>query len=468
MEYGFLTLLPPIVAIGLAIRTRQVVLSLLIGLLVGWTIIGSGDLFKAFLYTIEGLVDVFKSSGNTRTILFTLLIGALIQLIQVSGGVNGFIRVIQQGISNSTKPASKLQLGAVLTGFLIFVESNISILTVGTIFQPLFRKFNISKVKLAHFADSSSAPSCILFPINAWGAYIIGLLAAYENISPFKVLVSAIPYNFYAILTLVLVVFLALSNKSYGTMKSFDNVDDNSQNIAAEPKLVGNVWDMVLPLAVMVFSMPLYLIYTGLTNDETMAGDSLWNIIGNASGSSAVLYAISTAWLFTAIRMLLKKQIDGKRLIKESYTGMNTMLEMAVLMVLAFALGNLCSELGTGQYVADTTANWLSPKLAPALLFVISCFIAFSTGTSWGTFAIMISIAIPLALQLDLNLPLALAAVLGGGVFGDHCSPISDTTLISSMAAGVDHIDHVKTQLPYAIFVGTISTILYVLAGYLA
>ncbi|VXD11423.1 Na+/H+ antiporter NhaC family protein [Marinoscillum sp. 108] len=466
-DFGFLSLLPPILAIFLAIRTKQVIVSLVFGLLLGYVIIAGGNVFEGILSTADHLVQVFESAGNTRTVLFTLLIGALIQLIRYSGGINGFVGRIQKSILKSKNPKSKLQVAAGLTGFFIFIESNISILTVGTVFQSLFDKFNISRQKLAYLADSSSAPSCILFPLNAWGAYIIGLLSVYEGVAPFKTLLYSIPFNFYPILTLALVFFLAATNKSYGPMKRFEqNTVDTPSNQEELPE--GKARNMLLPLGIMIISMPLFLIYTGWSAETSGSfGTKTWDAIANASGSAAVLYAVISAVVFAGVFYGFQKKISLGNFIEESMTGMKEMLSMAILMVLAFAIGTLCKELGTGVYVASVTSSWLSPSLAPAIIFLTSCFIAFSTGTSWGTFAIMISIAVPLAQAIDLNIYLAVAAVLGGGVFGDHCSPISDTTLISSMASGSDHIEHVQTQLPYALFTGGLSVVMYLIIGFL-
>lgn len=469
-EYGFLSLIPPVLAIALAIKTRQVIFSLIVGIFVGWLIMGNGNVIVAFLSTIDAMVNVMKSEGNTRTVIFTLLIGALIQLIRKSGGMNGFIGLIQKRLATAKSPHSKLQVAAGLTGFLIFIESNISILTVGTAFQSLFDKYKIAREKLAYLADSSSAPSCILFPINAWGAYVMGLLAAYDHLDPFQALLFSIPFNFYPILTLLLVFYLATTSKSYGPMKEAEQRHAQTTTIETDEQNLeeGKAANMIAPLLVMIFTMPVYLIYTGW--DSSLEGSisaQLWSSIGNGSGSSAVMYAVVTAILFAGLSFGIQKIISFKEFFEESLKGMSEMLLMALLMVLAFAIGNLCNEMQTGIYVAEVTKSWLSPQLAPALLFLISCFVAFATGTSWGTFAIMMSIGIPLAQAVGLNPYLAIAAILGGGVFGDHCSPISDTTLISSMASGTDHIEHVRTQLPYALFTGGLATLLYLLAGFL-
>ena len=465
MNYDFWSVLPPVIAIVLAIYTRQVIFSLIIGLFAGWMIINNGNPIEGFLDTLNGLVNVFQSTGNTRTVLFTLFIGALIQLIRHAGGVSGFISIISRKFEKSNRPIGKLQAGASLTGFLIFIESNISILTVGTVFRPLFDKYRIPREKLAYLADSSSAPSCILFPFNAWGAYVIGLLAAYESIDPLKALVYSIPFNFYAILTLIMVFYLALTGKDFGPMKNTKPIE-LPEEVEEHPD--GKAINMLLPLVIMVISMPIFLVHSGWDANATGTfGEKIWLSIANGSGSQSVMFAVCLALLFAGVKFWINGLINLKSFIEQSLIGMNEMLTMAILMVLAFAIGDLCNNLGTGIYVADITKSWLSPSLAPALIFVTSCFIAFSTGTSWGTFAIMMSIAMPLGISIDANIYLIVAAVLGGGVFGDHCSPISDTTLISSVAAGCDHIDHVRTQLPYALFTGGLALILYLIAGFI-
>ena len=293
----------------------------------------------------------------------------------------------------------------------------------------------------------------------------MGLLAVYE-VDPFEALVYSIPFNFYAILTLILVFWIAYSGKEIGPMRMTKPIEE--VKVVSEQS-EGKAINMILPLFVMVVSMPLFLVYTGWSEEFVGSlGDKIWASIGNGSGSLAVMLSVTLAVLFAGLKYAIGGLINLKAFIEQSLVGMKEMLEMAVLMVLAFAIGDLCNILGTGIFVADITKDWLSPAMAPALIFITSCFIAFSTGTSWGTFAIMMSIAMPLGISLDANIYLMIAAVLGGGVFGDHCSPISDTTLISSMAAGCDHIDHVRTQLPYALLTGGISVVLYLIAGILA
>jgi len=484
-DYGFWSVLPPLIAIVLAIRTRQVFVSLGIGILFGCLVIENWNPVAGFVSTADAMVNVFKSEGSTQTIIFTLLIGSLIAFIQKSGGVDGFILFIEKKLKYSDSSTKKIQLWAALTGILIFVESNISALTVGTIYRPLTDKLKISREKLAYLADSTSAPSSILIPLNAWGGFIMGLLILQNIESPFLELVKAIPYNFYPILALALVFFLILSGKDFGPMKKAAYRahtegkvlrDGASPLVSAEITLMEvktgispKAINMIIPIATMVLILPLMLIFTGWSATE--GSDHQFfrkaaEAIGHSSGAASVLYSVLVALLVSIILYTSQRLLSLKELIKTALEGMAGMISMALLMVLAFAIGNLCNTLGTGIYVARITEAWLSPGLVPLLIFISSCFIAFSTGTSWGTFAIMIAIAVPVAQTMDANLSLTIAAALGGGVFGDHCSPISDTTMISSMASASDHIDHVRTQIPYALAAGTVTALLYLILGF--
>jgi len=491
-SFGIWSIIPPVVAIILAIRTRQVFISLTFGIWLGWVILSFGNPITGTFRTIQAIVDVFKTEGNTQTILFTLFIGSLIAFIQRSGGVEGFIHVIQGILERDEKKRNgqnrvKIQLFAALTGLIIFVESNISALTVGALYRPVFDKLRIPREKLAYLTDSTSAPSSILVPFNAWGAFIMGLLLVQNFDRPFATLLKALPFNLYPIFTVLLVFFIILRQKDFGPMKKAEKrareegkiLGDNAKPMMSSEITVlekkGAIpahWrNMVIPIAVMVLTMPFMLVYTGWDaaggEPGLSFGTKVIRAIGQSSGAASVLYSVLTALLVAVVLYVFQKLLSGKEMVDLALKGMSGMVPLALLMVLAFAIGNLCNELGTGQYVAEISQNWLSPHLVPFIVFVVSCFIAFSTGTSWGTFAIMISIAVPMAQSLDSNVYLAIAAALGGGVFGDHCSPISDTTIISSMASASDHIDHVKTQLPYALTAGSLAALVYLGLGFL-
>jgi len=490
-EYGILSLVPPIIAIVLAILTKQVFISLLFGIFLGWLIINNWIFLDGIFATLQALVDVFQDPGNTRTIMFAALVGGLILFIQKSGGVEGFIRRMtaflqryEQRKSGSNKVV--VQLLAWLTGMLIFVESSISVLTVGALYRPVFDDLKISREKLAYIADSSSAPSSILIPFNGWGAFIMGILAAQEFSDPFATMMRSIPYNFYPFLALIGVLVVIFIKKDIGPMKKAELrvqttgalLNENAQPMVSDeltdvPTKAGvkpRAFNMILPIAVMVILMPIMLTYTGwetATTDLPNADgfEKIRYAIGQGSGSTSVLTAVCASLLFCVFFY----RVQGIFKIKESVDivlkGISGLMPLALLMLFAFAIGAVCKELKTGIYVASVAEQWLSPNLVPFLIFLVSCFIAFSTGTSWGTFAIMLAIAIPMARQMDANIYMTIAAALGGGVFGDHCSPISDTTILSSMASATDHIDHVRTQAPYAVIAGGLTALMYLVLG---
>jgi Na+/H+ antiporter NhaC len=245
----------------------------------------------------------------------------------------------------------------------------------------------------------------------------------------------------------------------------------SSEVIAMEKKseVKPRARNMIMPIATMVLMMPVGLLYSGwglVENiDELSLGAAAFQALGKGSGSSAVLWAVLTALLVGAVSYRIQKIFKLQEILDLTFKGIGGLIPLALLMMLAFAIGKVCRDLGAGLYVAEVTKTWLSPSFVPVILFLTSCFIAFSTGTSWGTFAIMVPIAVPMATTLEVGIPLSVAAVLGGGVFGDHCSPISDTTIISSMASASDHIDHVKTQLPYALTAGGLAALFYLIAG---
>ena len=481
-----LTLAPPVLAIVLAIATRQVFLSLLAGTYLGYVVLAGGNPWAGFLDTLQGLVDVFADAGNTRTIMFCALVGALIVFMQRSGGVAGFIALVDRRLRHRASGPRTVQLLAWLTGTLVFVESSISVLTVGTLYRPIFDRHGISREKLAYIADSSSAPSSILIPFNGWGAFIMGLLALEGFPNPFATMIRAMGYNFYAIAALFLVPLIILSGRDWGPMRRAEArtaggellsagaqpvVDRSLTDIEAKAGVPPRAVNMIVPILVMVCAMPLMLAYTGWAaaveelGADAGAGALLFQAIGSGSGSTAVLTAVALSILVSMVFYRAQGIFGIRESVDLILKGIAGLIPLALLMLLAFALGSLCKQLGTGAYVAGVAQQFLSPGLVPLLVFLVTCFIAFSTGTSWGTFAIMIPIAVPMAQEMDANVLMAIAAVLGGGVFGDHCSPISDTTILSSLAAATDHVDHVKTQLPYAGLAGGLAAALYLVLG---
>ena len=493
-QYPWMSVLPPVLAIFLAIRTKQVYISLLFGIWLGWMILSDFNPLTGTLQTIEGLVDVFQDKGSTRTIIFSALVGALIIFIQKSGGVEGFVRWVNRLLKKYEEKQDGsnrliVQLLAWLTGMLIFVETNISALTVGTLYRPIFDRLKIPREKLAYITDSSSSPASILIPFNAWGAFIMGLLVKEGFDNPFGTMFQAAGYNFYPILALIIVVIVILTKRDIGPMRLAENRTKTTgklMNDDAKPMVSDELTavtpkeglrsfrpiNMILPIGTMVVMMPIMLCYTGwaqsiVDNPDASGFQRIFNAIGAGSGSTSVLVSVIVAILLSMLLYKSQRIMGIREMVELVFKGISEMMPLALLMLFAFAIGNICKELGTGPYVAEVSQNWLSPGLVPFIVFLVSCFIAFSTGTSWGTFAIMIAIAVPMAKTMDAHIVMTIAAALGGGVFGDHCSPISDTSIISSMASASDHIDHVRTQIPYALIGGGITAMLYLILGLL-
>ena len=493
MEYGILSLLPPVLAIVLAIATRQVYVSLILGIFLGWLVLNDWNIWLGFMDTVQSFVTVFQDEGSTRTIMFCALVGALIVFIQRSGGVEGFILKLQnklEGYEGKKEGNSRVmvQFFAWLTGVLIFVESSISVLTVGTLYRPIFDKMGIPREKLAYIADSSSAPASILIPFNGWGAFIMGLLVIEGFDNPFSTMLHAMAYNFYPMLALIMVLVVIFTKKDFGPMAKAEKraseegklladgakpmVADELTSIEPKEGIPHRARNMVIPIATMVIMMPIMLIYTGWGNAMADMADASFMskvsyAIGKGSGSTSVLVGVIVSLLVSMAYYRIQGIMKMNEMVDLTLKGISGLMPLALLMLLAFAIGNVCKDLETGKYVATVVGDWIPGGFIPCLIFILTCFIAFSTGTSWGTFGIMIPIAVPLAAALDVNVYMAIAAVMGGGIFGDHCSPISDTTILSSMASASDHIDHVRTQLPYAMVSGVLASLLYIIFGFL-
>jgi len=465
--FGWLSILPPLLAIVLAVRTKQVYISLLLGIWLAWTIIAGWNPVRGAITTVDGLIEVFTDPDNTRVILFSALIGAVITLTQRSGGMQGFVRwVVDRGLVKTRRSAGLL---AWFLGLVIFIESSICVLVSGAVSRPIFDRLKISREKLSYILDSTSAPKCVIIPLNAWGAFVLGLLATQGISDPVRMFVSSIPLNFYAFLALLLVLAVVLTGRDFGPMAVAEKrvreegkllrdgaeplVSDEVVMMDTKPGIPERAINMVLPVTVMVVTMPVVLLITGQGN------------IMQGSGSVSVLWSVIAAILTAGIAYRAQGLMTMREIVDLVMKGIGGLIPLAALMMLAFAIGDACDALGTGPFTARVADATLPTFLLPAVLFIVAGFIAFSTGTSWGTFAIMIPIAVPMVQIIGLHPGLALAAVLGGGVFGDHCSPISDTTIISSMASATDHIDHVRTQLPYALAAGAGATLLYLIAG---
>lgn len=494
--FGLWSVLPPLIAITLALWTRQVFMALAVGIWIGYMIIAGWHPLTGTLDTIDSFVTVLTDTGNARMVMFSLIIGPLIALVQRSGGVEGFVGHILKFLERSSAKHSDknnrkiVESLAAITGLLIFIESNISLFTVGTLYRPVFDKMKIPREKLAYITDSTSAPSNILMPFNAWGAFIMGLLFIYTTgpnkvfDSAFEVLVKSIAYNFYPMLTVALIFVVIWSGKDVGDMKKAETrarntgkilrdgavpmMDDSVSMLEAKDGTPHRAFNMLIPIISMVVLVPTFLIYTGWGEAAGSGASKAWDAMSKGSGSAAVLYAVIFAIFIAMVMYRAQGIMKITEMVTLSLKAMAGMVNVAILAVLAFALNAMCKEIGTGDFVAGIVSGTIPVGFIPALIFVIAAFIGFSTGTSWGTFSIMIAVAVPIAANVEgVNLYMAVAAALGGGVFGDHCSPTSDTTIIASMATANDHIDHVRTQIPYALIAGGGTVVMYLALGFM-
>ncbi len=462
------SVVPPLLAIGLAIATRQVILSLSIGIWMGTWLLGAGDPLTAVGQAIEAVINVFGDAGDTRVLLFTLIIGALIATIEQLGGVRGFIALLQnRGWVTGAKRAQWL---AFFTGVVVFIESNITLLIAGSISRPLFDRFAVSREKLAYIIDATSAPICVLIPLNAWGAVIVSLLASSGIDDPINVFIGSIAYNFYAIAAVLVCAFVIARGLDIGPMRKAQlrtlggELLWPSATPMVDPAVMADQMahqdsdaasTMLVPIVTLIITMPVALYVTG--DGDISAGS------GSTSVLWAVLLALTTVWVLGLIR----RQTRIEELMQLFFKGAGGLLPVAMILLFSLALGDIANALGTGIYVAQLAQSAVPMAALLPLLFVLSAFIAFSIGSSWGTFAIMIPLAMQIVLALDVNASIFLAAVLSGAVFGDHASPISDTTVVASMAAATDHIDHVRTQLPYALLSAGIATLAFFAVGVL-
>ena len=458
----WLSVIPPIVAIVVVLWRKEVILALLAAVFSSELLLAfnehSNPIFYAFLGSIERVVDVVSSPGNGRLLVFSLLIGALLAYVRNSGGVTALVnKIVKKGIAKS-----KRQVGTVtmFTGMVIFIESNLSVLTAGILSRDLFDKFKMSRARLAYIIDSTSAPVCILILLNGWGAYVLGLLSNYDlEETSMAVLWGTIPFNFYAIIALLMVIYTVVTDKVHGPLKQSElelhKVNEKEQQRVEETMVAPTkARFMVVPLVSMVASMFFFMYWTG-------DGD-----ITNGSGGKSVLYATCFALMVAYFLLLFSKRYTHKELVDVGFEGLSELLPLVTIVLFSLTLGASLKELGTGLFIAGFVGDHLPLVFIVPMLFIAGGIISFSTGTSWGTFAILIPIGVPLIQSLGLPPSLVIAAILGGGVFGDHCSPISDTTCVSAIASGCDLLEHVKTQLPYAVVGGILTLICYFIASF--
>lgn len=468
MQYGFWSVVPPILTIVLALVTKNVFFSLLIGIFTSSMVLcgespltGLNDAFYSFIHT-------FESSGNTITLISFLLIGALIYLIEKSGGVEGFTEVMlkKRALIKTKRGAS---IFTWLLGIIIFTSGSLSCMVTGSVSRPFNDALKVPHEKSAFIVHATSTPWCVLFPLSGWLAALAGYLTSGgvpEN-EAISVLLRSIPLNFYCILAVFGTLAVSLFGINIGPMRKAEERADKTgaldnpgrggtltEETMSPSKAKPRVLNMLLPMGVLIATILAVLTITGKGNPT------------QGAGMQSLLWGCILAVFTICILCVAQKLFSVDEVINEMFKGMGTMLPVAGILLFGFTMGNLVKDLDTGNYLTSVFMGVLSPALLPALSFLLCMLLSFATGTSMGTMAIMSVICLPMAISMGISIPLVAGAVFGGAIFGDHASPISDTTIMSCATTGCDIIDHVKTQMPYVLIFAAISLVLYVVLGF--
>ena len=468
MQYGFWSVVPPILTIVLALVTKNVFISLLIGIFTssmvlcgGAPLTGLNDAFYSFIHT-------FESNGNTITLISFLLIGALIYLIEKSGGVEGFTEVMlkKRALIKTKRGAS---IFTWLLGIIIFTSGSLSCMVTGSVSRPFNDALKVPHEKSAFIVHATSTPWCVLFPLSGWLAALAGYLTSGgvpEN-ETISVLLRSIPLNFYCILAVFGTLAVSLFGINIGPMRKAEERAEKTgaldnpgrggaltEEAMSPSKAKPRVLNMLLPMGVLIATILAVLTITGKGNPT------------QGAGMQSLLWGCILAVFTICILCVAQKLFSVDEVINEMFKGMGTMLPVAGILLFGFTMGNLVKDLDTGNYLTSVFMGVLSPALLPALSFLLCMLLSFATGTSMGTMAIMSVICLPMAISMGISIPLVAGAVFGGSIFGDHSSPISDTTIMSCATTGCDIIDHVKTQMPYVLIFAAISLVLYVVLGF--
>lgn len=472
MEFGWLSIIPPIIAIILALVTKEVISSLLVGIMAGALIFTQGNLMGMIETTFAVMGD--KMAANVNILIFLGLLGALVVIVTKGGGSAAYGNWAVQKIK--TRRGAALATGVL--GCVIFIDDYFNCLTVGTVMKPVTDKHRISRAKLAYLLDATAAPICIIAPVSSWGASVAGYIEEAQIGNGMETFLKAVPYNMYALLTIIMVFIVAVTKLQFGPMAKFEknaiekgDLFSNAE-VAKEKEMDqinknGKVIDLIVPiLALIVFSI-LAMIYTG----GGFSGEvGMLESFGNCDSAFSLVLGSFGALVTTAVLYLPRKILGFKEFFECIGEGVKSMVGADLILILAWTIGGICSAdyLGTGLYVGEVVSGGSFPVfILPALIFVVAGFLAFATGTSWGTMALLIPIAGTICTSPEtghLALPI-IGAILGGAVYGDHISPISDTTILSSTGAGCNHLDHVSTQLVYATVAAGCSALGYLLMG---
>ena len=467
----FWALVPALVAISLALITKEVYSSLFVGIVVGGLLYAQFNVVAAFdhLYN-DGFVAVLSDSYNVGILIFLVVLGAMVALMNYAGGSAAFGEFAKKKI----KTRVGAQLATVALGVLIFIDDYFNCLTVGSVMCPVTDEHKISRAKLAYLIDATAAPICIIAPISSWAAAVAGFV---EGEDGFTVFLKAIPYNYYALLTILMMILIAVFNIDFGPMKKHEinamNGDLFTSGKAAETKEKiptndkGKVIDLVFPVFILIVCCGIGMIYSG--GFFGPYGVGFIEAFSNSDASIGLAMGSITALIITILFFLYRKVLNFKECMNCIPEGFKQMVPAILILTFAWTLKAMTDSLGAKEYVAGVIAGGAESlfNFLPAIVFLVGCFLAFATGTSWGTFGILIPIVVAVFSGTNPQLMIiSISACMAGAVCGDHCSPISDTTIMASAGAQSDHINHVNTQLPYAIVCAAVSFVTYIVAGF--
>ena len=466
-------LLPPVVAIALALITKEVYSSLFIGIVVGAVLYGGGNVERTILHAFGddngGFVSVLTDSYNVGILIFLVILGTIVAMMNKAGGSAAFGKWASEHI----KTKAGAQLATILLGILIFIDDYFNCLTVGSVMRPVTDKHNVSRAKLAYLIDATAAPVCIIAPVSSWAAAVSGFVKGEDGLTLF---VRAIPYNFYAILTVVMMVSMVLLKVEFGPMakheKNADNGDlfsmgDRTHNIQEDEQgsSKGKVIDLVIPILCLVVCCVIGMIYTG----GFFKGKDFITAFSNSDASVGLAIGSFFGLVITILLYVIRRVLPFKNCMDCLVDGFRAMVPAILILTMAWTLKSMTDSLGAKEFVAmsmkSVAGDFIS--LLPAVIFLVACFLAFATGTSWGTFGILIPIVVAVFEGSNYELMIvSISACMAGAVCGDHCSPISDTTIMASAGAECDHVNHVSTQLPYAIVAAVVSFFSFIIAGF--
>ena len=471
MYASFWSLVPPVVAIVLALITKEVYSSLFIGIVIGG-IFYSGFAFEGTVLHVfqDGIIGVLTYSYNMGILVFLVILGIMVCMMNKAGGSAAFGRWASVHI----KSRVGAQLATILLGVLIFIDDYFNCLTVGSVMRPVTDKHNISRAKLSYLIDATAAPVCIIAPISSWAAAVTGFV---EGEDGFSIFIRAIPFNYYAILTIVMMVTIVLLKMDYGPMKLHetnalkgdlyttpDRPYANAEEDMVETK--GGVIDLIFPVAVLIVCCVIGMIYTG----GFFSGTGFIEAFSGSDASVGLMLGSFFAFIITIVFYAVRKVLKFSDSMSCIPDGFKAMVPAILILTFAWTLKAMTDSLGAKEYVAGVVASAAGGfiVLLPAIIFLVACFLAFATGTSWGTFGILIPIVVAVfAGTNEAMMIMSISACMAGAVCGDHCSPISDTTIMASAGAQSNHVNHVTTQLPYAVTVACVSCVTYIIAGVL-